>query len=146
MTTTRRSLLGATAALAAAPALSIGAAAPAAAVPAALPTPAAAAVSSDIRALWDKVIDLSIRLNAHAQELAMVDRDTGLPSWMYASGEANELGNARYDALISILKTAPTSADDLTIIARAAAHHDLCCSTTFVKEQLAAAVMNLQAA
>lgn len=145
MTTTRRSLLGATAALAAAPALSISAAAPAAAVPAALPTPAAGA-SSDIRALWDKVIDLSIRLNAHAQELAMVDRDTGLPSWMYASGEANELGNARYDALISILKTAPTSADDLTIIARAAAHHDLCCSTTFVKEQLAAAVMNLQAA
>lgn len=145
MTTTRRSLLGATAALAAAPALSIGTAAPAAAVPAALPT-SAAGVSSDIRALWDKVIDLSIRLNAHAQELAMVDRDTGLPSWMYASGEANELGNARYDALISILKTAPTSADDLTIIARAAAHHDLCCSTTFVKEQLAAAVMNLQAA
>lgn len=118
--TTRRALLGATAALAAAPAAftaSVAAAAPMTAAP------ASAAATSSIRQLWDEVIDLSIRLGGHPTPL--VAQETGLPGWMYDSGEANALGNARYDKLVAILHSTPTSTDDLSIIARAASHCDI---------------------
>ena len=141
--TSRRAMLGAAAALAAAPAAALASASPA--MPAALGSAPAAA--GTVRALWDKVIDLSIRMNAHAQDIAAADRGTGLPGWMYVPGEANALGNARYEALIEILKSTPASAEDIAIIARAATHHDILDGPkSFAHQQLAMAAMTLQAA
>lgn len=142
--TSRRAMLGAAAALAAAPAAALASASPAV-MPAALETAPAAAGA--VRALWDKVIDLSIRMNAHAQDIAAADRGTGLPGWMYVPGEANALGNARYEALIEILKSTPASSEDIAIIARAATHHDILDGPkSFAHQQLAMAAMTLQAA
>ncbi|MCA0423399.1 MAG: hypothetical protein LCH61_08760 [Proteobacteria bacterium] len=143
MNTTRRTLLGATAALAAAPVSAIAVAAPSA-----TPAPAAAApaTSGTIRALWDEVIDLSIRLSSHAPALTAADRGTGLPGWMYVSGEANDLGNARYDRLVAILKAQPASADDVAIMARAATHADITSGpATFAGQRVAMAAMTLAA-
>ena len=142
-TTSRRAMLGATAAFAAAPAAAFAATSPA--TPASID--AAPAATGAVRALWDQVIDLSIRMNAHVHEIAAADRGTGLPGWMYVQGEANALGNARYDALIEILKSTPTSAEDIAIIARAATHHDILDGPKgFAHQQLAMAAMTLQAA
>lgn len=146
MTTTRRTILGATAAFASAP-LSVFAATGATA-PASAPVAAAAApvLSGDIRRLWDEVIDLSIRMNAHAQETASVERGTGLPGWMYVSGEANDLGNARYDRLVAILKAEPTTSEDVAIIARAATHADIAAGpASFAGQRLAMAAMTMAA-
>jgi hypothetical protein len=143
-TTSRRAMLGAAAAFAAAPAAALASASPA--TPAGLDAAAPAATGA-VRALWDQVIDLSIRMNAHVHEIATADRGTGLPGWMYVQGEANALGNARYEALIEILKSTPASAEDIAIIARAATHHDILDGPkSFAHQQLAMAAMTLQAA
>jgi hypothetical protein len=118
MTTTRRAMLGATAAFAALPAL------PAAGF-AALSTPAAtpAVASGAIRRLWDDVVELSIKLGNH--DTPIVHGQSGLPGWMYDKGEANALGHARYEKLMEILRSQPQSSEDLSIIARAASHIDV---------------------
>jgi hypothetical protein len=132
MKTSRRALLGATAALAAAPA-------------AALATPAPAATS--IAALWDEVVDLTIRMGAHGPAIAAADRGDSVPGWMRLSGEANDLGNARYDRLVAILKTKPADADDLSIVARAAGHRDIVSGpSAFAAGRLADAAMSLRLA
>lgn len=143
MTLNRRAILGATAAIAAAPVAGV-AAVPA---PAKFATPAAAAAAKgSVRALWDEVIDLSIRMNGHAYETAIVDRGTGLPGWMYVEGEANALGNRRYDALMAILHARPESAEDIAIIARAATHGDIASGPkSFAAARLADAAMTLAA-
>ena len=144
--TTRRTILGATAAFAALPTAAFAAPAAPVAV-AAPPSAAAAAPTGAIRQLWDEVIDLSIRMNAHVHDTAMADRGTGLPGWMYVAGEANELGNARYDRLVQILKSTPQSSEDISIIARAATHGDIVSGpASYANQQLASAVMTLQAA
>jgi len=135
-TTSRRALLGATAALAAAPAAALAATGP-----------APATATGTVRALWDTVMEMTIRLNAHSNAIAAADRGTGLPGWMYVEGEANRLGNARYDALVAILKARPASAEDIAIIARAATHPDIMDGPKgFAHQQLALAAMTLQAA
>ncbi|HRK24015.1 MAG TPA: hypothetical protein PLQ11_03575 [Beijerinckiaceae bacterium] len=140
MTTTRRALLGATAAFAAVPAAF---AAPSALSSMTAPS-AAAAGASEIRHLWDEVIDLSIRLGGHPTPL--VAQETGLPGWMYVSGEANELGNARYDRLVKILHATPRSNEDLAIIARAANHCDIQTGPrTYAAARLADAAMTMAA-
>lgn len=147
MTTTRRTILGATAALAAAPLSAFAATSPVSA-PVVAPVAAAAApaLSGDIRRLWDEVIDLSIRMNAHVQETASAERGTGLPGWMYVSGPANDLGNARYDRLVAILKAEPTSSEDISIMARAATHADIAAGpASFASQRLAMAAMTMAA-
>lgn len=141
MTLNRRAILGATAAFAAAPATSF--AAPAAPI---APKLAATVEKRSIRALWDQVIDLSIRMNGHVHEAATADRGTGLPGWMYVQGEANELGNKRYDALVAILNAKPETAEDVSIIARAATHGDIQAGPqSFATARLASAAMSLAA-
>ena len=142
--TTRRAMLGATAALAVVPTAAFAATSTVAPAAAPIASPVAA---GEIRQLWDKVIDLSIRMNAHVYDTTMADRGTGLPGWMYVSGEANDLGNARYDALVQILKSAPQSREDMSIIARAATHADIAAGpASYASQQLAFAAMSLQAA
>lgn len=117
--TTRRAMLGATAAFAAIPALPTMSFA-------ALSTPATAgavASSGAIRRLWDEVIDLSIRLGDHPTPI--VHGQSGLPGWMYDRGEANALGHARYEKLMEILRSQPRTSEDLAIVARAASHVDV---------------------
>jgi hypothetical protein len=115
-TTTRRSVLGAAAALAAVPAAF---AAPTVSAPAA----AGAAAASPIRALWDDVINLSVKLGDF--NTPIVNAQSGLPGWMYDRGEANALGHARYEKLIQILNASPRTSEDMGIVARAAAHVDI---------------------
>ena len=139
MTITRRNaVLGATAALAVLPVA--GLAAPSVTVPAAA-TPHAAGA---IRVLWDQVVDLSIKLGDHATPI--VNPQSGLPGWMYDRGEANALGNARYEKLVAILRSTPQTSEDIAIIARAATHADIENGPrTYGAARLAAAATSLAA-
>lgn len=144
LATTRRTLLGAAVAVAAVPAAF---AAPSAATPMATVVPAAPVASGSVRALWDEVVNLTIRMGAHADALGKANPATGLPGWMYVSGEANDLGNARYDALVAILKAAPASAEDLDIMTRAASHCDIVQGpVSFANQRVAMAEQRLMAA
>lgn len=140
LATTRRTVLCAAAAAAAIPSAF---AAPALRAPAA----AAPAAFGAVRALWDDVVNLTIRMGAHADALDAANPATGLPAWMYVPGEANALGNARYDALIAILKSTPETAEDLDILTRAAAHGDIVQGpVSFANRQVALAEQHLMAA
>ena len=142
MTMTRRhAVLGATAALAVLPAAGLATAA-AAKTTVATAAPVAA---GHVRGLWDEVINLSIRLGDHATPI--VHSKSGLPGWMYDTGEANALGHARYEKLIEILRATPSSSEDIAIIARAASHVDIENGPrTFGAARLAAATQSLRAA
>lgn len=139
LATTRRTVLCTAAAAAAIPSAF---AAPALRAPAAAPV-----ASGAVRALWDDVVNLTIRMGAHADALGAASPATGLPAWMYVPGEANALGNARYDALIAILKSTPETAEDLDILTRAAAHGDIVQGpVSFANRQVAMAEQHLMAA
>lgn len=131
--TTRRALLGATAALAAAPAIAIAA--------------PASGTSTPIAMLWNEVTDLTIRMGAHGEAIAAAERGDSVPGWMRLAGEVNDLGNARYDRLVDILKAKPGSAEDLAIIARAAGHRDIVSGpSAFAAGRLAEAALSLRIA
>lgn len=130
--TTRRALLGATAALAVAPAAALA---------------APAGTSGTISALWNEVTDLTIRMAAHGTAIAGAERGDSVPGWMRLSGEVNDLGNARYDRLVAILKAKPTTVDDLAIVARAAGHRDIVSGpSAFAAGRLAEAALSLRIA
>lgn len=92
-----------------------GAAAVTAAVPAAasaLPT------TTPIGELWAKAEALRLKLEAHRVAIAAAARNGGISGWMRLGGEANALGEARYQALIAILKSKPHSPADLAIMGK----------------------------
>lgn len=135
--TSRRALLGATAALAAAPATAL----------AAPVLTGAGSGSSSIAALWTEVTDLTIRMGAFGTRIAAAERGDSVPGWMRLSGEVNDLGNARYDRLVAILKAKPQSVDDLAIVARAAGHRDIVSGpSAFAAGKLAEAALSLRVA
>jgi hypothetical protein len=106
---TRRAVLAAAGASAAAPAL---AAIPAFAAKDARP------YETVISRLWSRAVALERQLKPFAAEIAVKEQDAGLPGWMRLTGVANDLGNLRYDTLVSILKSQPQSIDDLATIAQ----------------------------
>lgn len=136
--TSRRAVLGATAAFAVLPTAAFAA-------KTVVAKTTAAPAAGHIRGLWDEVINLSIRLGEH--DTPIVHSMSGLPGWMYDTGEANALGHARYEKLIGILRATPTSSEDVAIIARAASHIDIENGPrTYGAARLASAAMTLQAA
>jgi hypothetical protein len=68
--------------------------------------------------LWTEAELLKRRLSKFYVEIEAGRRCNGLPGWMTARGAANELGNRRYDTLVSMLKQTPETLDDLAILGR----------------------------
>lgn len=135
-TTTRRALLGAAAALASAPAVAIAA-----------QGKSIASGSATIAAHWNDVMDLTVRLGAHNAAISAAERPNGVSGWMYLDGEANALGNARYNKLVAIIHSKPANAEDLGIMARAAMHRDILDGPkSYAASRLADAALSLQAA
>ena len=61
-------------------------------------------------------------------------------------GEANELGNRRYETLVSILNETPRAAGDLAIMGRAAQDAEMLNGPAgWASQQLAAAVVGFHA-
>lgn len=85
----------------------------------------ASAGDTTIGRLWAQAESLRGKLDAYSAEVAAAERLGGIPGWMRLSGEANAIGNARYEALVAILKTSPASADDLRLMAKAAQTADI---------------------
>jgi hypothetical protein len=92
-----------------------GAAALAAAAPAAA---SALPAVTPIGELWTKAEALRLKLEAHRAAIAAAAHNGGISGWMRLGGEANALGEARYQALIAILKSKPHSATDLAIMGK----------------------------
>ncbi len=113
---TRRSVLAAAGAVAAVPAL--------AAVPAGLGA-ATAARQSEVARLWSQAAALTRQMLPFASQIAALAPRAGLPGWMHLSGAANDLGNRRYDTLVSILKAKPETIDDLATIASVTREHEI---------------------
>ena len=103
---TRRAVLAAAGAAAAAPAL--------AAVPQSF---AGAAPATEVARLWSQAGALNRQLAPFAADIAAFSQRSGLPGWMHAKGAANAIGNRRYDTLIAILKAKPQTIEDLATIA-----------------------------
>ena len=105
-TLSRRTMFGAAAALAAAPA---------AAVSQAL---AAEPAATNIGKLWAQAERLNLQLGAHRAAISEAASNGGISGWMRLGGEANLLGQRRYDTLVAILKTKPESAADLATLGK----------------------------
>ncbi|MBL8587835.1 MAG: hypothetical protein JNK46_04845 [Methylobacteriaceae bacterium] len=106
-------------------ALMAGAAVAAAASPAVAAGLGAPSGDTAIGKLWAEAETLRGKLDAYAADVAAAERLGGIPGWMRLSGEAHALGQARYEALVSILKATPATADDLRLMARAAQSNDM---------------------
>lgn len=106
-------------------ALLAGAALAAAATPAVAAGLAPAQGDTAVGKLWAQAQALRGKMDRYAAEIADAERQGGIPGWMRLSGEANELGEARYQTLVQILKAKPASADDMRLIARAAQERDI---------------------
>lgn len=106
-------------------ALLAGAAVAAAATPAAAASLAPAQGDTAVGKLWAQAQALRGKMDRYAEEIAAAERQGGIPGWMRLSGEANELGEARYQTLVNILKAKPASTQDMRLIARAAQDADM---------------------
>jgi hypothetical protein len=106
-------------------ALLAGAAVAAAASPAAAAGVMTSHGDTAIGALWAKAQSLRGKLDRHAAEIAEAERQGGVPGWMRLQGEANHIGEARYQTLVQILKATPKSHEDVRTMARAAQDADM---------------------
>lgn len=106
-------------------ALLAGAAVAAAATPAAAAGLTAAQGDTAVGKLWSEAQALRGKMDRYAAEIASAERQGGIPGWMRLSGEANTLGDARYNTLVKILKSTPANAQDVRLIARAAQEPDM---------------------
>ncbi len=86
-----------------------------------------AATNTPIARLWAKAESLRGDLGAFKSEIAAAQssRIGGVSGWMYLDGAAYRIGNARYDALVALLKTKPQNANDLALMAKAARDADM---------------------
>ena len=102
-----------------------GAASIAAAVPALAAGGSAVTGATPVAALWAKAEALRLKLESHRAEIASLASRGGAPGWMYLGGEANKLGQARYETLVQIIKAEPKSASDLAVMAKVALDPDI---------------------
>ena len=109
---TRRTIIAGAAAAATAPAVSL--ASPFGVQPGATP----------IARLWAQAQAHKAALAVHSREIAAMQANTGL-GWMRLSGPANDIGHARYAALVAILKETPKNIEDLATIARVTRDDDI---------------------
>ena len=86
-----------------------------------------AATNTPIAQLWAKAESLRGDLGAFSSQIAAAEtsRIGGVSGWMYLDGAAYRIGNARYDALVALLKTKPQNANDLALMAKAARDADM---------------------
>ena len=77
---------------------------------------AAAQGGTPIAQLWAEAQTLREHMTPYAEDIANLADRAGLPGWMHLGGEANRLGNRRYDKLVAILKTSPESVEDLATL------------------------------
>lgn len=86
-----------------------------------------ASTNTPIAQLWAKAESLKIKLGAFKHEIAAAEmsRSGGVSGWMYLNGAGYKIGNARYDALVAVLKSKPLNASDAAIMAKAAQDVDM---------------------
>lgn len=86
-----------------------------------------ASTDTPIARLWAKAEGLRGQLGAFKSEIAAAEtsRIGGVSGWMYLDGAAYRIGNARYDALVALLKSKPQNAGDLALMAKAAQDADM---------------------
>ncbi len=109
-TTTRRSVLTAAAALAAVPAMA--------------GTTSSVTPETAIGRLWADAERLRDHLGTYRTLIAEKE-DAGIPGWMRLAGAPNQIGQQRYEKLVSILSETPRNGRDLAIMARAARQDDV---------------------
>ncbi|MGL4975588.1 MAG: hypothetical protein ACRC56_09850 [Bosea sp. (in: a-proteobacteria)] len=109
-TLSRRTMFGAAAALAAAP-VAAG--------------QALASGTTTIGRLWSQAESLNDQLAAHRAAITEAAANGGISGWMRLGGQANVLGQRRYDALVAILKTKPESTQDLAILGKVVLDGDI---------------------
>jgi hypothetical protein len=110
-TLSRRTMFGAAAALAAAPAVAAG--------------QALASGQTTIGKLWAQAESLNVQLDAHRAAITEAAQNGGISGWMRLGGQANALGQRRYDLLVAILKTRPEDTQDLAILGKVVLDGDI---------------------
>jgi hypothetical protein len=75
--------------------------------------------------LWGEAQSLQQAMSVFSAEMAVGRQRNGLPGWMSAGGAVNELGNRRYDALVSMLKGTAQTIDDLAILGEAVRQEEM---------------------
>lgn len=122
--TTRRTMIAGVAALAS--------------VPAVAGTPAETPVSR----LWAEAESLKARLGP----LVAVAEGDSVPRWMREKGEANVIGNRRYETLVTLLNQDARSSGDLGLMARTTAESEIVNGPrAWAHERLAAATQAFHA-
>ncbi len=109
-TLSRRTMFGAAAALAAAP-VAAG--------------QAFASGTTTIGRHWAQAESLKDQLATHRAAITAAASNGGISGWMRLGGEANALGQRRYDALVAILNTRPESTQDLAILGKVVLDADI---------------------
>jgi hypothetical protein len=97
-------------------------------VAAAAAIPAAASATSGqtaIGKLWVEAEALKARINGFRAEISAQAAQGGIPGWMRIGGEANKLGEARYQHLVAILNAKAERESDLVIIAKVLRDEDM---------------------
>ncbi len=100
----------------------------AAAALAAAPVAAGQAFASGtttIGRLWAQAESLKDQLATHRAAITAAASNGGISGWMRLGGEANALGQRRYDALVAILNTRPESAQDFAILGKVVLDADI---------------------
>ncbi len=126
-TLTRRGLVAAASAAAAAPLAIAGSSLSQASVSGeasafSAKTPAGA---TTIGRLWAEAEELRHHLDGHRAAIADAAQAGGISGWMRLGGEANRIGEARYGKLVAVLKAEPEAASDLALMGRAALEDDI---------------------
>lgn len=123
--TTRRTLIAGVAALASVPAVA-----------------ATRDAETPIARLWGEAESLKSRLG----ELVTVAEGDSVPRWMRTKGEANVLGNRRYETLVTLLTQDAKTAGDLGLMARTTAESEIVNGPrAWAHERLAAATLAFSA-
>jgi|GEM_PF-6724547 len=77
--------------------------------------------------LWARAESLKAELGPHKDAILSAERARkgGATGWMYLDGEAYNLSNQRYDALVELLNQKPKNSRDLALMERAARDHEM---------------------
>lgn len=101
-----------------------------------------AVAQTKMSVLWEKAEALKIELQAYGDDITAKTRDGQIAGWMRLVGEANRLGEERYQTLVTIVNGTPATHADLAIMAQAVLSNELWLGPmTWAGEKLARATV-----
>lgn len=101
-----------------------------------------AVAQTEMSELWEKAEMLKTELQAYCDEITAKTRDGQIAGWMRLAGEANRLGEERYQTLVAIVNGTPATHADLAIMAQAVLSDELWLGPmTWAGEKLARATV-----